>query len=163
VARHYIRTSCAMLQPANTLHPNTIEPFKGLKMAEDHYIEPSPPPVLEKIERIRKHIETLDAHLLKTLGLAKTPLAYVVREDHTIVLGIFDPANGYETVQEEMIARCGHEHPAFQSDNIKVWEIIRDSVHKTEAYHWIKGSERRRDGRGAYLSLTTHYLGVSNI
>jgi hypothetical protein len=67
-----------MLQPANVLHPNTIHPFQGLKNSEDAYTEPDPPPALKKIDQIREHIENLDAHLLKTLGMAKTPLAYVV-------------------------------------------------------------------------------------
>jgi hypothetical protein len=67
-----------MLQPANVLHPNTICPFQGLKNSEEAYTEPDPPPALKKINRIREHIKSLDAHLLKKLGIAKTPLAYVV-------------------------------------------------------------------------------------
>jgi hypothetical protein len=72
-----------------------------------------------------------------------------------------DPSNNYATVQEEMVARMAHTHIiAFREDNIKVWEIIRHSLHETEAFHWIKRSERRRDGRSAYAALTTHYLGT---
>jgi hypothetical protein len=49
----------------------------GLKNAKDAYTKPDAPPVLEWIKRIRKHTENLDAHLLKTLGMAKTPLVYI--------------------------------------------------------------------------------------
>jgi hypothetical protein len=60
-----------------------------------------------------------------------------------------------------MVTQMPHTHVAYREDNIKVWEIIRDSLHASEAYNWIKQSEQRRDGRSAYLALTTHYLGAS--
>lgn len=66
-----------MNSPATTLAPNSIRPFVGLKNAKDAYTKPDAPPVLEWIKRIRKHTENLDAHLLKTLGMAKTPLVYI--------------------------------------------------------------------------------------
>ena len=66
-----------------------------------------------------------------------------------------------QCIQEEMVARMPHTHLAYREDNITVWEIIRDSLHDTEAFNWIKASERQRDGRSAYLALTTHYLGAS--
>jgi hypothetical protein len=63
-------------------------------------------------------------------------------------------------VQEEMVARMPHTHPAYPEDNIAVWDdIIRDSIHTTEAFSWVKRCERCRDGCAAYLALTAHYLG----
>jgi hypothetical protein len=93
--------------------------------------------------------------------MARTPLAYVICTDEIVIPSAQDPSNNYGTIQEEMVARMPHTHVAFRKDNIKVWEIIRDSLHNTEAFNWIKRSERRRDGRSAYLALTTHYLGAS--
>jgi hypothetical protein len=52
-----------------------------------------------------------------------------------------------------------HTHTAYHEDNIAVWDIIRDSIHATEAFSWVKKCERHRDGRAAYLALTSHYLG----
>jgi hypothetical protein len=146
VPQHYQRTSCPMDAPANTLHPNNIQPFIGLKNAEEAYMATNAPPVLERIRQTHEHIENLDAHLLKTLGMTKTPLAYVTQEDKQVLLAAFDPAVDYATVQEEMIAQMDHQHAAFRADNIKVREIIRDSLHKTEAYNWIKSSKQRQDG-----------------
>jgi hypothetical protein len=146
VARHYIRTSRPMNNPVATLAPNSLRLFVGLKNAEDAYSEPDGLPVIERIERIRDHIENIDAHLLKTLGMARVPLSYVVRADATVPPSAQDPATDYATVQEEMVARMPHTHLAFRADNIRVWEIIRDSLHETEAFNWIKGSERRQDG-----------------
>jgi uncharacterized membrane protein YgcG len=159
VARHIVRTSRPIDSPATVLTPAILASLHGLKEAEDAYAHPPAIPMLDKIERIRGHIEDIDAHLLKTLGMAKTPLAYVVREHELVLAHNLDPSNGYNTVQEEMVARMPHTHPAYREDNIAVWDIIRDSVHATEAFSWIKRCERRRDGRTAYLALTSHYLG----
>jgi hypothetical protein len=52
-----------------------------------------------------------------------------------------------------------HTHTAYREDNIAVWDIIHTSIHATEAFSWIKRCERRRDGRAAYIALTSHYLG----
>jgi hypothetical protein len=161
VARHNIRTSRPMDNPVAMLALANIQPFIGLKTAEDDYSEPSALPVLERIEQIRDHIENLDSQLLKTLGMAKTPLAYVVRKDENVLPSNQDPSVDYPTIQEEMVAQMPHTHIAYRQDNIRVWEIIRDSLHETGAFNWIKRSERRRDGRSAYLALTTHYLGAS--
>jgi hypothetical protein len=161
VVRHYERTSRPLDNPAATLGINNLRSFISLKNAEDAYTDPDSPPVLEKVERIRDHIENLDSHLLKTLGMAKAPLAYIVRPTDVVPPSAQDLPNNYDTIQEEMVSRMPHTHIAYRQDNIKVWEIIRDSLHETEAFNWIKRSERRRDGRLAYLALTTHYLGAS--
>jgi hypothetical protein len=133
----------------------------GLKTAEDNYEIPATMPVLERIKQIRERIENIDSHLLKTLGAAITPLAYVVRTDVHVVPSAQDPTTNYPTIQEEMVAWMPHTHIAYLEDNTQVWEIIRDSLHETEAFNWIKRSERQRDGCSAYEALTTHYLGAS--
>jgi hypothetical protein len=74
MVRHYQRTSRPMENPVALLAPNHIPTFLGLKTAEDSYTEPEALPVLKKIEWIRDHIENIDSHLLKTLGMAKTLL-----------------------------------------------------------------------------------------
>jgi hypothetical protein len=61
-----------------------------------------------------------------------------------------------------MVAWMPPTHIAYLEDNTQVWEIIRDSLHETEAFNWIKRLERRRDGRSAYEALTTHF-GASKI
>jgi hypothetical protein len=157
VACHIVHTSQPIDSPATVLTPATLASLHGLKEAEDAYAHPPAIPMLDKIERIRGHIEEIDAQLLKTLGMAKTPLAFVVRESEHVLAHNLDPSNGYNTVQEEMVAPMPHTHPAYREDNIAVWDIIH--VHATEAFSWINRCERRRDGRTAYLALTSHYLG----
>jgi hypothetical protein len=156
VARHLIRTSRPLDSPATVLTPGFLAGLIGLKEAEEAYSHPT---AIAVLDRIRAHIEDIDAQLLRTLGLAKAPLAYVVREDADVIAHQLDPSDGYLTVQEELVARMPHTHTAYQEDNIAVWDIIRTSIHATEAFSWIKRCERRRDGRAAYIALTSHYLG----
>jgi hypothetical protein len=128
------------------LAPYNIRSFLGLKNAEDAYKNLDSSSVLEKIKCIRDHIQNLDAHLLKTLGMVKTPLAYIVCEDEMVPPNAQDPSGNYSTVQEEMIALMPHTHLAFCDDNTKVWEIIQDLLHETKAFNRIKRSKRQQDG-----------------
>jgi hypothetical protein len=158
-ACHMIRTSRPLGSPVTALTTANLAGLAGLKEAEDAYSDPPAIPTLDKIDRIRNHIEDIDAQLLKTLGMAKAPLAYVVRDLVNVPPHANDPSTGYTTVQEEMVARMPHTHNSYREDNIAVWDIIRDSIHDSEAFSWVKRCERRRNGRAAYLALTAHYLG----
>jgi len=145
--------------PASVLTPAVLASLNGLEEAKDVYAHPPAIPTLDKLECIQGHIEDIDAQLLKKLGMAKALLAYVTRADITVPAHNADPSYNYNTVQEEMVAGMPHTHAAYREDNIAVWAIIRDSIHATEAFSWVKRCERRRDGRAAYLALTAHYLG----
>ena len=159
VARHFICTSRPLDLPASVLTPAILASLNGLKEAKDAHAHPTAIPTLDKIECIQGHIEDIDAQLLKTLGMAKAPLAHVTRADITVPAHNADPSYNYNTVQEEIVAGMPHIHPAYHEDNIAVWAIICDSIHATQAFSWVKRCERRRDGRAAYLALTAHYLG----
>jgi hypothetical protein len=94
--------------------------------------------------------------------MARTPLGYVVHVDAAVAPSAQNLPGEYTTIQEEIITPgMPHTGIVFHEDNIKVCEIIWDSLHETDAYNWIKRSERCRDGRSAYLAPTTHYLGAS--
>jgi hypothetical protein len=134
VARHMVRTSRPLASPANASITANLTSFTGLKEAKDAFSHPTAIPTLDKIDRIRSHIEDIEAQLLKTLGMAKTPLAYEVRDEVLVQLHNQDPSNRYTTVQEEMVAWMPHTCPAYCEDNIAVWDIICDSIHDTEEF-----------------------------
>jgi hypothetical protein len=48
--------------------------------------------------------QNIDSHLLKTWGMAKTPLTYVVHVDVNVAPNGHDSAANYATVLEEMVA-----------------------------------------------------------
>jgi hypothetical protein len=135
VAHHLIRTSRPLDSPATVLTPAILASLHGLKKAKDAYIHPPAISTLDKIERIRGHIEDIDAQLLKTLGIGKTPLTYVIREHEAVLAHNIDPPAGYNAIQEERVARMS---PAYCEDNIAIWDIVRDSIHGMEAFSWIK-------------------------
>jgi hypothetical protein len=68
------------------LTPAFLVSFRGLKEAEEAYTRPPAIPRLDKVDRIRQHIEDIDAQLLKMLGMTKMPLAYVIREQVAVML-----------------------------------------------------------------------------
>jgi hypothetical protein len=51
-------------------------------------------------------------------------LDYVVRPDIEVKPEAEDPAEGYETMDQEMTARDPRTGRAFVNDNHKVWEIM---------------------------------------
>jgi hypothetical protein len=114
-----------------------------------------------------KTFDAIDSYLRVTLGETKIPLAYVTREDIEVEASADDPAANYQTTDLEMIARAPHEtapgipHPTLVVDNFKVWEILQEICLDNNAWTWIKSFARSRNGRGAYLALHSHYLGIS--
>jgi hypothetical protein len=81
---------------------------------------------------IRMWLDNLDSHLLVVLGASKVPLAYVTRDEVALPQGA-DLPGGYASVQAEMIRRAPHESAEYQLDNTTVWDILRKSVHGTQA------------------------------
>ena len=71
----------------------------GLKEAEAAYTQPPAIPKLDKVERILRYLKDIDAHLLKKLGMSKTTLAYVVREQVMIIPSSNDLSGEYLTVK----------------------------------------------------------------
>ena len=119
---------------------------------------------LKNETEIKKALEDLDAVLLNRLGAGGSPLAYVVRKVVSLpeaTSGEEDPGMGKPSIKEELIRRTRHDGTHYDKDNEKVWNIIRGWGHKSPAWNWISSFASKRDGRGAYLALITHYFGAS--
>jgi hypothetical protein len=118
-----------------------------------------------------KTMEAIHEYLRSYLGDKMIPLAYVVRKDEAVPT--VEPEGGYATVQDEMIARAPHfrisatgvRNPdqTFLVNRQKVWEIIAHITRENSCWTYVKDAQRTRDGRKAYLSLWTHYLGPNNV
>ena len=123
---------------------------------------PSEIPTLNNTDHIRRHIEDIDVQLLKNMAMSKAPLAYVVIYYVSVPAHKTEPFNDYNTVQQEMVVRMPHTHTAYCEGNIFVWEIIRYSIHNTEAFYWVNRFECCCYGCAAYIALTAHCLGTAN-
>jgi hypothetical protein len=58
-----------------------------------------------------------------------------------------------------MIARAPHLGTYYQRDNLAVWNAIREVTHGGPAWSWVSAFARDFNGRAAYISFKTHYLG----
>ena len=80
-----------------------------------------------------------------------------------------DPLEGYDSFQEEMIARAPILDPAgnytatFLSDRQRVWEKIAEITRDHDCWTYVRPAQCSRNGRLAYLGLYYHYLSENNV
>jgi hypothetical protein len=84
---------------------DTIRTVRELRDFKSSYKAPDDPPSINSKDW-PKTMESIHEYLRSYLGDRKIPLAYVVRNDEDVLAD--DPAAGYSTVQEAMIARAKH-------------------------------------------------------
>jgi hypothetical protein len=90
-------------------------------------------------------------------------LDYVVRPDIAVKPEAEDPADGYETVDQEMTVRAPHTGRSFVDDRRKVWYIVSNICGKHSCFVYIKPASRTRNGMDAYMLLFDHSLGPNNV
>jgi hypothetical protein len=149
---------------------DTIRTVRELRDFESTYKAPDDPPSINSKDW-PKTMESIHEYLRSYLGDRKIPLAYVVRKDEDVPAN--DPAAGYSTVQEAMIARAKHytvaadgtktPDPAYINNREKVYEIIAKITRDHPCWTYVKPAQRTRDGRMAYLGLYQHFLGPNNV
>jgi hypothetical protein len=90
-------------------------------------------------------------------------LDYVVLPDIEVNPEAEDPAEGYETVDQEMTASAPHTGRSFVNDRRKVWDIMSNIFGKHSCFVYIKPALRNRNGRDSYMLLFDHFLGTNNV
>jgi hypothetical protein len=58
-----------------------------------------------------------------------------------------------------MVTRGPHGGNDYEVDNKEVWQVIRHVAHGGPGWSWVQAFQRVCNGRKAYLSIKTHYLG----
>ncbi len=150
---------------------DTIRIVRELRDFESTYKAPDDPPSINSKDW-PKTMESIHEYLRSYLGDRKIPLAYVVRKDEDVPAD--NPAAGYLTVQEAMIARAKHyavaaadgtktTDPAYINNREKVYEIIAKITRDQPCWTYVKPAQRTRNGRMAYLGLYQHFLGPNKI
>jgi hypothetical protein len=142
----------------------------NFKQQLDADVEAKMPKFPEKFADLRKSreaLEDMDQWINSSFG-DKFPLAFVVRDEMDHPLGNDYPV-GVPSYNDDLINRLtivnpnGGFHPDYVSHNGKVWEMVYDATHGTNAWAWVKGFKTTRDGRGAMISLKAHFLGDSHV
>ena len=161
--RHKERVSRDVAAADFTL--DNVRSITQLRVSEEAHEDPEPPTV--NIKDWAKTFDALKDYFRSCLGETGIPLAYVIRESDAIVA---DPADGYDTVTDEMIARAPHvtangdPSPIYLNDRRKVWDKFRDICHDIpECWTYIKSAARAKNGRAGYEQLYDHYLGPNNV
>ena len=166
LATFYLRYCQRVSRPLmhDYVKPNIIYRWKALKEYEDQHSDPDPPEI--NANDWTKTMEGIDEWLRGCLGIDKTPLAHVVRENHEI-----PPHKIYQTRAQELIERYPHwdltnpgEFTAnYLADCERVWELISELCRTHECWTFVRKAQKERNGREAYMNLKNHYLGPSHI
>lgn len=124
---------------------------------------------IPKVDKKEKSLRIFGNHfgewMVTNTGTQGTPYSYVIREDATPALPIpplllsnpFSEELG--SVEQELIARCTHVHPAFKTDNNTVFDVLERSLRNTQFYATVRPHSRKKDGRAALASIKAQYLG----
>ena len=142
-----------------------VRAIRDLRSSEESHKNSEKLPVFDAKDW-PKNIETLQEYLRAQTGETGIPLGYVIRVDENV--GV-DPPGGYASIPDEMIARAPHRDdqgfntPAYQSDRLRVWELISETCRGLDCWTYVKSAQRTRDGRLAYQNLFNNYLGPNNV
>ena len=135
--------------------------WKRYQLEKDYNAKPDKPPKLEKVKDVRKTIENLKSYFAQKYGSNDAALSYVIRTEGEVPAVADDYGFGVPSHNAELERRLKHEGPAYEADNVLVWTIIRHVTHGGPAWPWVQQHARTQDGREAFLSLRTHYLGTA--
>jgi hypothetical protein len=96
-------------------------------------------------------LEKIKEYLAYQYGVTGATLDYVVRPDIAVKPEAEDPAENYETVDQEMTARAPHMGRSFVDDRRKAWDIMSNICGKHSCFVYIKPDLRNRNGRDSYI------------
>jgi hypothetical protein len=167
VVRHHSRISRAT--DIGAMNPTSIRRLRELKIKEDARVTDAPTAPKIDPKNWPKTIEALRDYYSSVLGETKAPLAYVIRDEAAVPPEADDPANNYDTPEDEMISRMPHQDaagadlPTYKHDRSKVWQTISEVCQDEKCWTYVKPFQRTRDGRGAFQALHNHYLGANHV
>jgi hypothetical protein len=163
----YYNTVGRPLTAANLQWDRTMRNFKEQYKTLQDKKEADPPdvPTITKALPIIKWTESMLDYLHRVIGARMIPLAYVVRE--LVIPPAAAPAleqhQPYSTehgsIEAELIARAPHDHALYRDDNAEFYYKLEEATRGTAYADSIKPFQRAKNGRGAWLALTSQYAG----
>jgi hypothetical protein len=102
-------------------------------------------------------------YLASQYGVTGATLDYVVLPDIEVNPEAEDPAESYETVDQEITARAPHTGRSFVNDRCKVWNIMSNICGKHSCCVYINSALRTRNGRDVHMLLFYHFLVPNNV
>jgi hypothetical protein len=121
-------------------------------------------PKITKALPIIKWTEAFRDYLHRIIGVRIIPLAYVIRPDAPVpAIGPQAVGTPHSTehgaIETELIARASHGHALFREDNSAVYYKLEEATRATAYAASIKPYQRTKNGRDAWLALSSQYAG----
>lgn len=91
-----------------------------------------------------------------TMGAAKVPVAYIVRDN-------VDNNYIFEDEEEKRMHQMPLLGENYKRDNKLVYNMLKASCVKTDAWTWIQDHDKSSNGRKAWQTLVGHYDGVGEL
>jgi hypothetical protein len=108
-------------------------------------------------------LEKIREYIASQYGVTGATLDYVVRPYIEVKPEAEDPAENYETVDQEMTTRAPQTGRYFVNDRRKLWDIMSNICGTHSCFVYIKPDLKTRNGRDAYMLLFDHFLGPNNM
>jgi hypothetical protein len=147
---------------ANAINLVLVRSYRDQQRHEVSFNKTSKEPVISDKDWPRT-LETFKEYLASRYGGTGATLDYVVRPDIEVKPEAEDPADGYETADQEITARAPHMGRDFVNDKRNVWDIISNICGRHSCFVYIKPDLRTRNGREAYMLLFDHFPGPNNV
>ena len=122
-------------------------------------------PKITKALTIIKWTEAFRDYLHRVIGVRTTPLAYVIHPEAAVpaigpqaAIGTPHSAE-HEAIETELIVLASHGHLLFREDNSAVYYKLEEATRATSYAASIKLYQRTKNGREAWLALSSQYAG----
>ena len=138
---------------------------------EKEHEDPNAPELNLASKNWTRTIDAIEDHLCNCLGMAKIPLAYIIRKNVDPPADADDPQANCTDFAEELIARALHhadaahtEHAqACKDDNVIVFNKLAELLQGKDCWTYMQRAHHTRNGRLAFMSLKEHCLGRNNV
>ena len=163
----YYETVGRPLTADNIQWTSVMKNFDDQKKALENKVKNDEPdvPKISKALPVIKWTEAFKDYLHRIIGVREIPLAYIIRPEATVqpIGEISDDSphsQEHGAIELELIARASHTHALFREDNSTLYYKVEEATRGTAYGASIKPYQRNKDGRGAWIALSTQYAGV---
>ena len=163
----YYETVGRPLMAANIQWTSVMKNFDDQKKALENKMKADEPdvPKISKALPVIKWTEAFKDYLHRIIGVREIPLAYIIRpEVAALPIGAISVGSPHSqehgAIELELIVHASHTHALFQEDNSALYYKVDEATRGTAYGASIKPYQRTKDGRGAWIALSTQYAGV---
>ena len=147
----------------NTVMKNFEIQWKALKERKGD--ESPDVPKISKVLLVIKWTEAFQDFRNRKIGNCNIPLVYIICDEPNppaaaLPLAVGQPHSiEHGSIESELIARASHTHVLFHDNNSDLYYLLEEATWGTPYAASIKPFQQAKDGRGAWVALTSQYAG----